>query len=119
MAIDHQALDEGDGCEECSRSAEVIQLADEDLHDATRSCSVLMADEEPAVRADGPIGKQSKDGGSEPPESSRCLSIKVQNEGIWKAVMRLEVEGLVNNDSFIASKLPSGRRPVAAWWMYA
>ena len=76
-----------------------------------------MVDDQPAVRADGPIGKQSKDVGPEPQSYREACESKY--EGIWKAAMHREVEGLVNNDTFIVSKLPLGRRPITAKWVFA
>ena len=96
---------------------EVIRQADKDLSDGTRAFSALVVDDQPVMQADGPIGKQSKDAGPEPQTYRDACESKY--EGIWRTAMKLEVEGLVNNDTFIVSKLPPGRRPVAAKWVYA
>lgn len=93
------------------------QPADKYVNDATRIYSALMVDDQPVVRADCPTCAQSKDIGPEPQGyRDACES---RSEGIWKADMRLMMEGLVSNDTLFTSKLPSGRRPVAARGVYA
>ena len=115
LAMDRSTQGEGDASEECKWSVAEEQV-EKDLDEATRAYCAFVVDDQPTPRADGPIGKQCKDVGPEP--SSYRAACDSEHSNVWKDAMRREVEGLVNNDTFIVSKLPPGRRPIAAKWVY-